>query len=85
MQRNIGTIGTTQQQAIVYLQTHYGSRYDITGPSAPGGKWRAVYRETGQLLEEFSAEELLEEMRSHYQRQQGEEQQDHQGPPDLIA
>jgi hypothetical protein len=58
----------TDQQLLIYLNTHWGREYSFAAPSAPGGKWTATARFGEQdRLEERSAGELLEEVRGHYQ------------------
>jgi hypothetical protein len=59
--------GTTRQQ-LVYLNVHWGSRYSFAAPEAPGGQWMAMAK-FGQhdRLQEWSATELLAEIRGHYQ------------------
>lgn len=58
----------THLQQLVYLNTHWGSKYSFAGPQAPGGQWTATAR-FGQYdqLHAWTAAELLEEVRGHYQ------------------
>lgn len=62
-----GLSGTVQQQ-LVFLNTHWGSKYCFTAPAQPGGSWTAAARfgQHDQLAAE-SATELLELVRGHYQ------------------
>jgi len=59
--------GTVQQQ-LVFLNTHWGSKYSFTAPVKPGGRWMAAARfgQHDQLAAE-SATGLLELVRGHYQ------------------
>lgn len=59
--------GTTQQQ-LVFLITHWGRRYSFAAPEEPGAQWTAT-AEFGQhdQIHEWSAAELLEHVRAHYQ------------------
>jgi hypothetical protein len=59
--------GTPEQQ-LIFLNTHWGRRYDFTAPASPGGTWAATdkFGDHGKL-EAASAPELLEAVRSHYQ------------------
>jgi hypothetical protein len=58
--------GTSQQQ-LMFLNTHWGSKYSFAPPEAPGGQWTATAK-FGQhdQIKEWSAAELLEEIRDHY-------------------
>jgi hypothetical protein len=59
--------GTVQQQ-LVFLNTHWGSKYSFAAPAKPRGRWTAA-AEFGQH-EELTGEtaaELLERIRTHYQ------------------
>jgi hypothetical protein len=59
--------GTGQQQ-LVFLNTHWGSKYSFTAPAKPGERWMAAARfgQHDQLAAE-SATELLALVRGHYQ------------------
>jgi hypothetical protein len=59
--------GTSQQQ-LVFLNTHWGGNYSFAAPEVPGGQWTATAK-FGQhdQIQEWSAAELLEEVRGHYQ------------------
>jgi hypothetical protein len=59
--------GTSQQQ-LVFLNTHWGSRYSFTAPAKPGGQWTATARfgQQDELAAE-SATALLTLVRDHYQ------------------
>jgi hypothetical protein len=60
-------LGGTSQQQIVFLNTHWGSKYSFAAPEVPGGQWAATAK-FGQhdRIQERSAAELLEEVRVHY-------------------
>jgi hypothetical protein len=66
-QAGTGLSGTLQQQ-LVFLNTHWGSKYWFTAPAEPGGRWTAAARfgQHDQLAAE-SAADLLELVRGHYQ------------------
>jgi hypothetical protein len=66
-QAGMGSSGTAEQQ-LVFLNTHWGSRYSFTAPAKPGGRWMAVAR-FGQhdQMDAQSAAELLVLVRDHYQ------------------
>ena len=57
----------TNQQKLVFLNTHWGRRYSFAPPDVPGGQWTATAK-FGQhdRIHEWSAAELLEEVRDHY-------------------
>ncbi len=59
--------GTSQQQ-LVFLNTHWGRQYSFAAPEAPGGQWTATAK-FGQhdRIQQWSAAELLEEVRGHYE------------------
>jgi hypothetical protein len=59
--------GTSQQQ-LVFLNTHWGRTYTFAAPEEPGGQWTATAN-FGQhdQIHGWSAAELLEEVRGHYQ------------------
>jgi hypothetical protein len=61
-----GLDGTSRQQ-LVFLNTHWGSKYSFAAPEAPGGPWTATAK-FGQhdQIQGWSAAELLEEVRGHY-------------------
>lgn len=58
----------THQQQLVFLNTHWGSKYSFVVPAAPGAQWTATARfgQHGELRG-WTAAELLEEVRGHYQ------------------
>lgn len=63
-----GELTGTNEQLLVYLNTHWGREYSFAAPGAPGSKWTATAKFAEQArLEEWSAAELLEEVRGHYQ------------------
>jgi hypothetical protein len=57
----------TRQQQLVFLNTHWGSKYSFAAPGAPGAQWTAAAT-FGQhdQLRAWTAAELLEEVRDHY-------------------
>jgi hypothetical protein len=57
----------TDQQQLVFLNTHWGHKYSFAEPEAPGGQWTATAK-FGQhdRIRGWSAAELLEEIRGHY-------------------
>jgi hypothetical protein len=65
--RGVGLSGTVQQQ-LVFLNTHWGSKYSFTAPTKPRGEWRAValFGQREELTGETAAE-LLERVHAHYQ------------------
>jgi hypothetical protein len=65
--------GTAEQQ-LIYLNTHWGKRYTFAPPQAPGGQWTATAK-FGQhdQIQEWSAAELLEDVRVHYQAHRANE------------
>jgi hypothetical protein len=59
--------GTPEQQ-LVFLNTHWGRRYEFAAPGSPGRPWVATDKfGDHNRLEAASAPELLEAVRSHYQ------------------
>jgi hypothetical protein len=59
--------GTVQQQ-LVFLNTHWGSKYSFTAPAKPRERWTAAARfgQHEELTGETAAE-LLERVHAHYQ------------------
>lgn len=59
----------THAQWLDYFREHYGDRYTVTAPTAPGGQWRATEL-AGQHDQIFgwSATELLDELTEHRAR-----------------
>jgi hypothetical protein len=57
----------TQAQWLDYFTEHYGGRYDVAAPSAPGGRWQAI-AQFGQQLFGWSPTELLDELIEHCHR-----------------
>jgi len=59
----------------VFLNTHWSAKYSFAPPEAPGGRWTATAK-FGQhdQIQGFSAAELLEEVRDHYQANKPEQQ-----------
>ena len=64
--------GTTQQQ-LVFLNTHWGAKYLFAAPEEPGSQWtaKAKFSQHDQI-HEWSAADLLEEVRGHYQANRSE-------------
>lgn len=62
-----GLQGTPEQQ-LIFLNTHWGSRYTFTAPAKTGDRWMAAAR-FGQRdeLHEESAAGLLLAVRQHYE------------------
>jgi hypothetical protein len=62
-----GLRGTVQQQ-LVFLNTHWGSKYAFAAPAKPRGRWTAAARfgQHEELTGETAAE-LLERVHVHYQ------------------
>ena len=60
-------LGGTVDQQLIYLQTHWGRRYEFASPQVPGGQWTATARfgDPDRIQARTSAE-LLEEVRTHY-------------------
>jgi hypothetical protein len=59
--------GTAEQQ-LIYLQTHWGRRYEFALPQAPGGPWTATATVGGHdRLQAPAPAALLEKVRAHYQ------------------
>jgi hypothetical protein len=60
--------GTVQQQQLVFLNTHWGSKYSFTAPAKPPDRWTAAARfgQREELTGETAAE-LLERVHAHYQ------------------
>jgi hypothetical protein len=60
-------LGGTDQQQLVFLNTHWGSKYSFAAPGAPGGRWTATAKfGEHDRIQEWTATELLEEVRDHY-------------------
>lgn len=59
----------TNAQWLEYFSEHYGSRYEVVSPSAPGGQWRAtgLFGQHDQLFG-WSPTELLDELIEHRHR-----------------
>jgi hypothetical protein len=58
--------GTPEQQ-LVFLNLHWGRRYEFALPQAPNGKWTATDKFGDHAeLQASSATELLEAVRTHY-------------------
>jgi hypothetical protein len=60
-------LGGTSQQQLVFLNTHWGSKYSFATPEQPDGQWTAMAKFGKQdRIQGWSATELLEEIRGHY-------------------
>jgi hypothetical protein len=72
-------LGGTEQQ-LIFLNTHWGTKYDFTAPKELGGKWtaKATFGEHGELEASTSAE-LLAKVRSHYQASGGRTRSSYEG------
>jgi hypothetical protein len=58
----------TEEQQLVFLNTHWGREYSFAAPQAPGGRWGATAKfGPHDQVQGWSAAELLEEVRDHYQ------------------
>jgi hypothetical protein len=59
----------THAQWLDYFGEHYGDRYAVAAPSAPGGRWQAtaLFGQRDQLFG-WSATELLDELTEHRSR-----------------
>lgn len=59
----------TNAQWLDYFSEHYGDKYDVAAPSAPGGHWRAtaLFGQRDQLFG-WSPTELLDELIEHRHR-----------------
>jgi hypothetical protein len=61
-------IAGTPEQALVYLNTHWHSRYSFTQPETPGGNWTATAKfGDHDRLQAPTPAALLETVRAHYQ------------------
>lgn len=61
-----GLIGSRQQQ-LVFLNIHWGRKYEFAAPALPDGHWTATARfGEGDRLRGDSAGQLLEQVRYHY-------------------
>jgi hypothetical protein len=65
-------LGGTEQR-LIFLNTHWGSKYEFTAPKTLGGNWgaKAKFGEHDELQAATSTE-LLEQVRSHYQDNGGQ-------------
>jgi hypothetical protein len=65
-ERDITDQRYTEDAAWDFLHHHWGNQYSIQRPNAPGGQWSAtaLFGQHDQILE-WSAGELLEEIRAH--------------------
>jgi hypothetical protein len=73
-ERNLAELGGTVEQQLIYLQTHWGRRYEFASPQVPGGQWTATARfgDRDRIQAPASAE-LLEDVRAHYQASKPDE------------
>jgi hypothetical protein len=61
-------IAGTPQQALVYLNTHWGSRYSFAQPETRSGYWTATAKfSPHDCLQAASPTALLAIVRAHYQ------------------
>ena len=58
----------TEQQQLIHLNMHWGSRYDFAAPTHSRGKWtaKANFGEHDELAED-TATDLLLAVRRHYE------------------
>ena len=72
--KELAELGGTVEQQLIYLQTHWGRRYEFASAQAPGGKWAATARfDDRDRIQAPTSTELLEEVRAHYEaRKPGE-------------
>jgi hypothetical protein len=61
-----GSRPRTSGQWLGYFGEHYGDTYEVSGPSEPGGQWKAtaLFGRRDQLFG-WSAAELVDELREH--------------------
>ena len=60
----MGLQGTPEQQ-LIFLNTHWGRRYDFAAPGSPGGTWAATDKfGDHDKLEAASGPELLKAVRA---------------------
>jgi len=58
----------TPEQALVYLNTHWGRQYSFARPETSGGNWTATAKFGDEdRLQAPSAAALLDTVRAHYQ------------------
>jgi hypothetical protein len=61
-------LGGTKQQQLVFLNTHWGSKYLFAAPEEPGAQWTATAKfGRHDQIQEWSAADLLEQIHGHYQ------------------
>jgi hypothetical protein len=61
-------IAGTPEQALVFLNTHWGSRYSFARHETPSGNWTATAKFGDQdRLQAVSPAALLQTVRTHYQ------------------
>jgi hypothetical protein len=64
----VADLDGTPDQQLIYLQTHWGRRYEFASPQAPGGPWTATARfGVRDRLQAPTSARLLEQVRAHYQ------------------
>jgi hypothetical protein len=72
--KELAELGGTVEQQLIYLQTHWGRRYEFASPKAPGGQWAATARFGDRDgIQARTSAELLEEVRAHYQASKRDE------------
>jgi hypothetical protein len=60
--------GGTVEQQLIFLNLHWGRRYEFVSPQAPGDQWTATAKfGEHDRLQAPTSTELLEEVRAHYQ------------------
>jgi hypothetical protein len=65
-------IAGTPEQALVFLDTHWGSKYLFALPERPGANWTATAKfGAHDRLQALSPAALLDTIRAHYQSHQG--------------
>jgi hypothetical protein len=64
----VAEIGGTAEQQLIYLNTHWGRRYEFAAPQNAGGPWTATARFGGHdRLQAPTPAALLGQVRAHYQ------------------
>jgi hypothetical protein len=72
--KELAELGGTVDQQLIYLQTHWGRRYEFASPQAPGGQWTATAKFGDRdRIQAWTSAELLEEVRAHYQASKPDE------------
>jgi hypothetical protein len=64
----LAELGGTPEQQLIFLNLHWGRRYEFASPQAPGEQWTATARFGGHdRLQAPTSAGLLEAVRAHYQ------------------